>query len=66
MSQNAMDVLNGTTRWSVTNTDCIPWLASLPDGSVAHVITDPPYGEHVHSKPWQSKMLTAKGDSPGA
>ena len=27
-----------------------------------HVITDPPYGEHVHSKPWQAKALSAKGD----
>jgi site-specific DNA-methyltransferase (adenine-specific) len=26
------------------------------------LITDPPYGEHVHSKPWQSAALTAAGD----
>lgn len=41
--------------------DCLDYLRTLPDKSVDHVITDPPYGEHVHSKPWQSHMLTNHG-----
>jgi DNA modification methylase len=40
--------------------DCLDILPTLP--KVDAVITDPPYGEHVHSKPWQSKMLTDAGD----
>lgn len=32
-------------------------------GGMDCAIFDPPYGEHVHSKPWQSKMLTDAGDS---
>lgn len=30
--------------------DCLPWLATLSDGSADTVIADPPYSEHVHSK----------------
>lgn len=30
--------------------DCIEWLEGLPDASVDHCITDPPYSEHVHAK----------------
>ena len=40
--------------------DCREILPTLE--RVDAVITDPPYGEHVHSKPWQSKMLTDSGD----
>lgn len=46
--------------WEMHLGDC---LEVLPRIEVAdHVITDPPYGEHVHSKPWQSKALTEAGD----
>jgi site-specific DNA-methyltransferase (adenine-specific) len=37
-------------------------LPVLPEKSVAHVITDPPYSEHVHAKEWQSRALAANGD----
>lgn len=40
--------------------DCLEILPTLP--KVDAVITDPPYGAHVHNKPWQSKMLTDAGD----
>jgi 23S rRNA G2445 N2-methylase RlmL len=30
--------------------------------AVDHLITDPPYGEHVHSKQWIGHALTAAGD----
>jgi site-specific DNA-methyltransferase (adenine-specific) len=31
-------------------------------GQVDHVITDPPYSDEVHAKPWQSKALNDAGD----
>lgn len=40
--------------------DCLEVLPTL--GSVEHVITDPPYSEHMHAKQWISKALTAGGD----
>lgn len=35
-------------RWSLHEGDCRLWLPTLPDKSVDHVITDPPYSDHVH------------------
>ncbi len=43
-------VIAGTGRWCVVTGNCRAVLATLPDRSVAHVITDPPYSEHVHAK----------------
>ena len=34
--------------WTMRHGDCLEWMRSLPDKSVDHVITDPPYSEHVH------------------
>lgn len=42
------DVLEGRARWTVLDGDCLAILPTLPPKSVAHVITDPPYSEHVH------------------
>lgn len=56
-------VLSGELRWTVVHGDCRDVLAGMPPKSVASMITDPPYGEHVHSKPWQSKMLSSHGDA---
>lgn len=44
------DVLEGRARWCVIHGDNADVLPVLPDKSVAHVITDPPYSEHVHGK----------------
>jgi DNA modification methylase len=33
--------------WTLHHGDCIEWMRSLPDKSVDHTITDPPYSEHV-------------------
>lgn len=44
------DVLEGRARWCVITGDCLQVLPTLPDKSVAHVITDPPYSEHTHAK----------------
>ncbi len=43
------DVLSGKARWSVTLGDCREMLAAMPDKSVAHVITDPPYDARTHA-----------------
>lgn len=37
------DILAGNARWSVTQSDCIEWLRSLPDNSVHCCVTSPPY-----------------------
>ena len=37
--------------------DCMPWLRSLPDNSVDHVIADCPYSEEVHSKSRSGRNL---------
>jgi len=44
------DVLEGRARWCVVTGDCLELIKAIPDRSVAHVITDPPYSEHTHSK----------------
>jgi len=44
--------------WTLHLGDCLEGLAALPDKSVDHVITDPPYSARVHSKTMRS--------SPGA
>lgn len=44
-----LDVINGA-RWCLAHGDNREVLPTLPNLSVAHVITDPPYSEHVHGK----------------
>jgi site-specific DNA-methyltransferase (adenine-specific) len=43
------DVLAGRARWCVIHGDNANVLPVLPDKSVAHVITDPPYDSETHS-----------------
>lgn len=43
------DVLSGQAQWVVLEADCADVLPVLPPRSADHVITDPPYGERVHS-----------------
>ena len=52
-------VLEGRARWCVVQGDCLDILPTLPPRCVDHVITDPPYSEHVHSK--QRRMLRGRG-----
>lgn len=54
-------VLSGERQWVVLHADNAEMLPLLPDKSVAHVITDPPYSTAVHSKQWVSAALTADG-----
>lgn len=37
------DVLTGPAKWSCEQADCLPWLASLPAGSLDLVFGSPPY-----------------------
>lgn len=37
-------------EWDLVLGDCLEGMARLADRSVDHVITDPPYSEHVHGK----------------
>lgn len=50
MSTSIADVLSGSARWAVVCGDNRDILPTIPDRGVDHVITDPPYSEHVHSK----------------
>lgn len=50
MRPEILDVLEGRSRWCVIHGDNAEVLPTLPDRSVAHVITDPPYSEHTHAK----------------
>lgn len=47
-------------RWIVLEGDCSELLEELEDGSVDHVITDPPYSEEVHRRVRSS----GRGDLP--
>ena len=44
---NPLDVINGSARWALVYGDNADVLPGLPDGSVAHVITDPPYQQRT-------------------
>lgn len=54
-------------QWEIITGDCLEVMRGMdPPNGGFHVVTDPPYGEHVHSKPWQSKMLAENGDARAA
>lgn len=44
------EVLSGERRWCLIHADNRDVLPTLPDKSVAHVITDPPYEAEAHTK----------------
>jgi DNA modification methylase len=43
------EVLSGARSWAVIKGDARKLLPLLPEGSVDHVIADPPYSRHVHA-----------------
>ena len=49
------DPLNGK-RWDVLTGDCLELMASLPDGCVDAVVTDPPYGLSFMGKKWDCQV----------
>lgn len=55
------DVLEGRARWCLVAGDNREVLPTLPDRSVAHVITDPPYEAEAHT----SHRRILKGTRPG-
>ncbi len=57
------DVLEGRARWSLLCADNSEVLPTLPDQSVAHVITDPPYEAEAHTLQRRVKdgLRTSKG-----
>ena len=59
---SALDVIEGRKLWTVICADNREVLPTLPAKSVTHVITDPPYSEHVHGK--QRRMLRGSGGLP--
>lgn len=44
------DVLSGVARWCIVEGDSLALLQTLPDASVDHIITDPPYEAESHTK----------------
>lgn len=59
MSPDIAAVLSGERRWCVVEGNCTHVLGTIADRSVAHVISDPPYSDHVHGK--QRRMLRGSG-----
>lgn len=56
MSEGSIeDVLAGRARWNVTFGDCLAVMPTLPDKSVDHVITDPPYSKDLYSRTRSNK-----------
>lgn len=43
-------VLSGEKRWCVINSDCRDVLARIPDMSIDHIISDPPFEIEAHTK----------------
>ena len=43
--------------WAMVNGDCLEVMAAMPAKSVAHMIGDPPYSEHTHSRTWTAKTI---------
>lgn len=50
------DVLAGRAQYVVLEADCSEVLPMLPERSVDHVLTDPPFSKHVHSL--QRRVMT--------
>lgn len=59
-------MLDGRARWCVVHGDCAEVLPTLPEKSVAHVITDPPYSEKVHKAARRGAMVEEPGKGEAA
>lgn len=53
------DVLSGRARYAVLEADCSEVLPMLPEGSVDHLLSDPPFSEHVHAVGRMDKAIRA-------
>lgn len=43
--------------WAMVHGDCLEVMAAMPAGCVGHMIGDPPYSEHTHSRTWSAKTI---------
>lgn len=59
MEGTISDVLEGRATWALVHGNNADVLPTLADKSVAHVITDPPYGEWTHAK--RAALLAGSG-----
>jgi site-specific DNA-methyltransferase (adenine-specific) len=55
------DVLEGRARWCVIEGDCLDVMREMPDRSVGHVITDPPYEAEAHTLNRRLKSTSVDG-----
>jgi site-specific DNA-methyltransferase (adenine-specific) len=60
------DVLAGRARYALELGDCLDVMRNLPDLSIDHVITDPPYEEEAHKKSRRSQRGPASLRKNGA
>lgn len=63
MTPEIAEVLEGKRRWWVVEGDCRTVLPTLPNKSISHVITDPPYEAEAHTK--QRRILNGGGRRGG-
>lgn len=63
MSPHPLDVLAGRARWSLVRGDSRLVLPRLPDKSVHHVITDPPYEAQAHTSLRRVLTSSRRGDA---
>ncbi len=59
------EVLSGAATWCVVTGDCREVMAGLPDKSVDHVITDPPYGTEDLGGGYGRRQLVANDSRTG-
>lgn len=45
-------------RWLLLHADCLALMPELPAGSIAAIVTDPPYGIGIGDESWDSGALT--------
>ena len=58
--KSLFDVMHGSARWCVLDADCRTVLPLIPKAT--HVICDPPYSEHVHTKSRAGARTLAMGN----
>jgi site-specific DNA-methyltransferase (adenine-specific) len=69
IAEHVAPVLAGTDQWCVVDGECLDVMRAIPDLSIDHVITDPPYEEASHTKSRRSQRgggKLRKGPKAGA
>jgi len=47
--------------WALHHAECVEFMRGMADGSVGHIICDPPYSAHVHANTRTTRAKGAKG-----